>query len=107
MVKKESEVYSKIDTLIELMQQRESATADLIKRVDRVFSLFEEASKHVSEVQSAEARITALSEKLEALLEQNKAIAQGLILLEKYVRGKTRLEPVIGVSKPTSEFGSP
>ena len=108
MVKRESSdpVLEKIDSLIDAMKEREEHTAHLIERVDKMFSLFEEASKQVSEVQSAEARITALSAKLETLLEQNKSIAQGLILLEKYVRGKTRLEPTSN-SKPLPEYSSP
>lgn len=63
----------------------------LIQRIDKLVSLFDEAAKHVGEVETTEAKITALSSKLESLLEQNKAIAQGLILLEKYVRGKSGL----------------
>ena len=68
------------------------STNKLVQRMDKLVSLFDEAAKHVGEVESTEARITALSSKLEFLLEQNKAIAQGLILLEKYVRGKTGLQ---------------
>ena len=97
----------KLDHFIEVMQKREESTHELITRVDKVFSLFEEASKHVDEVQSAETRINTLSTKLESLLEQNKAIAQGLILLEKYVRGKTRLEPTAPSASKPLEFGSP
>lgn len=67
----------------------------LVVRLDKIFAMFEEASKHVGDVETAEAKISNLSTKLEALLEQNKSIAQGLILLEKYIRGKTRLEPTI------------
>lgn len=63
----------------------------LIQRIDKLVSLFDEAAKHVGEVETTEAKIIALSSKLESLLEQNKAIAQGLILLEKYVRGKSGL----------------
>ena len=100
-----AKLLEKMDALVDAMKAREEATADLIGRVDKMFSLFEEASKHVGEVQSSEARINALSAKLESLLDQNKSIAQGLILLEKYVRGKTRLEPAPS-SKPL-EFGSP
>ena len=73
------------------------ATNKLIERIDKLVSLFEEASKHVSEVETTEAKVKSLAEKLETLLEQNKSIAQGLLLLEKYVRGKTRLE---GVPQP-------
>ncbi len=72
----------------------------LITRIDRLVSLFEEASKHVGEVETTEAKVSALTSKLETLLEQNKTIAQGLLLLEKYVRGKTRIggEPQPGMS---------
>jgi len=63
----------------------------LVQRIDKLVSLFDEAAKHVGEVETTEARVVALSEKLELLLEQNKAVAQGLILLEKYVRGKSGL----------------
>ncbi len=67
----------------------------LVNRMDKIISLFEEAAKHVGEVESTEAKVAALSSKLESLLEQNKAIAQGLLLLEKYVRGKS------GIQQPT------
>lgn len=67
----------------------------LVSRLDKIFTIFEEASKHVGDVETAEAKISNLSTKLEALLDQNKTIAHGLIMLEKYVRGKTRLEPSI------------
>ena len=63
----------------------------LINRIDKLVSLFEEASKHVGEVESTEEKVNALTNKLETLLNQNKTIAQGLLLLEKYVRGKTRI----------------
>src|SRR3989338_4263138 len=91
--KSDTDISQQLSELIQVLKEREDSTQTLIKRVDKVFSLFEEASKHVGEVQSAEMRINTLSTKLEALLEQNKVIAQGLVLLEKYVRGKTRLEP--------------
>lgn len=69
--------------------------SSLMLRLDKIFIMFEEASKHVGDVETAETKISNLSTKLESLLEQNKSIAQGLVLLEKYVRGKTRLEPAI------------
>ena len=67
------------------------STNKLVQRIDKLVSLFDEAAKHVGEVESTEAKIAALSSKLESLLDQNKSIAQGLILLEKYVRGKSGL----------------
>lgn len=81
----------------DLMQKNLEATNKLIVRIDKMLSLFEEASKHIAEVESTEAKVKALADKLDSLVEQNKAIAQGLLLLEKYVRGRTRLE---GISQP-------
>lgn len=63
----------------------------LTKRIDKLVSLFEEASKHVTEVTSTEEKVKQLSEKLESLLDQNRTIAKGLIMLEKYIRGKSGL----------------
>ncbi len=90
--KKQKEGFSeeKIDSK-EISQLLDS-TNKLIQRIDKLVSLFDEAAKHVGEVETTEAKIAALSSKLESLLEQNKAIAQGLILLEKYVRGKSGLQ---------------
>ena len=67
------------------------STNKLVTRIDKLVGLFEEAAKNLDEVQSTEAKVNALTTKLETLLDQNKAIAQGLLLLEKYVRGKTGL----------------
>jgi len=63
----------------------------LVTRIDKMVSLFEEASKHVTEVQSTEEKVRNLAVKLDELVEQNKAIARGLLLLEKYVRGRTSM----------------
>ena len=73
----------------------------LVTRIDRLVSLFEEAAKHVGEVETTEAKVNVLASKLEALLDQNKTIAQGLLLLEKYIRGKTRLT---GEPQPSMSF---
>lgn len=56
----------------------------LTKRIDTMVEIFEEAAKNVK-TDSNE----PLRRKLEELLEQNKNIARGLILLEKYVRDKS------------------
>ena len=69
-------------------------TNKLVTRIDKLVMLFEDASKHLDEVQTTEAKVNALATKLEILLDQNKSIAQGLLLLEKYVRGKS------GMSSP-------
>jgi methyl-accepting chemotaxis protein len=92
VVKKEGESNNSKDNLLD-------STNKLVTRIDKLVSLFEEAAKHVGEVETTEAKINALSSRLESLLEQNKAIAQGLLLLEKYVRGKTGLDQQV----PTPE----
>ena len=68
------------------------STEKLVTRIDKLVGLFDEASKHVGEVESTEAKVQELAKRLETLLEQNRVIAQGLVLLEKYVRGKTSLQ---------------
>jgi len=75
----------------------------LTHRVDKLVTIFEEASKHVGEIETNEAKINSLATKLESLLEQNKVIAKGLIMLEKYVRGKIELESTR--IQPKSKFG--
>lgn len=83
----------------DLLEQMEKLT----HRVDKLVGIFEEASKHVGEVETNEAKINALATKLESLLEQNKVIAKGLIMLEKYVRGKTESE--VTRIQPKPKFG--
>jgi len=65
---------------------------DMTKRLDRMLTLFEEAGKKISDVELDEDKMKVLAGKLETLLEQNKDIAKGLILLEKYVRGRSEYE---------------
>ncbi|MFH1209229.1 MAG: hypothetical protein V1663_00360 [archaeon] len=84
-----------IERLIEnsiLLQKKDaelmSSVNELVKKIDRMLNVFEEASKHVIEV-GENKKIIELSEKLESLLEQNKTIAKGLLMLEQYVRNKT------------------
>ena len=60
---------------------------ELITKVDRMLSVFEDAGKHVMEV-GEDKKIRELTDKLDGLLEQNKTIAKGLLMLEKYVRTK-------------------
>ena len=55
-------------------------------KIDRMLTVFEQAALNI---EKGEVLKEPLSDRLEALLEQNKAIARGLILIEKYVRDKT------------------
>lgn len=63
-----------------------SSVNDLNKKIDKMLSLFEEAAKNIEKGSVYE---EPLSKKLESLLEQNKTIARGLVLLERYIRDKT------------------
>lgn len=68
---------------------------DLTKKMDNMVTIFEDAAKHIKEGTDQ-----PLMQKLQNLLEQNKTIAQGLILLEKYVREKSALGGPQFQSKP-------
>ncbi|MBI4158842.1 hypothetical protein HY500_01130 [Candidatus Woesearchaeota archaeon] len=90
-----------IEQLIEnnlILQKKETELMvnvnQLIKRIDRMLNIFEEASKHVMEV-GEEKKIIELADKLEELLNQNKNIAKGLIMLEQYVKTKSQFESPI------------
>lgn len=65
------------------------AMNNLTKRIDKLVNLFEEAAKHLDEVQE-DTRVKDLATKLEELLEQNKTLANGLLMLEKYIRQRQR-----------------
>lgn len=76
---------------------------NLTKKMDSMLSLFSKAAEHIEKGEVEE----PLARKLELLLDQNRKIAKGLILLEKYVRDRA-----IGLSSssfppkalPQSEF---
>lgn len=57
----------------------------LTKKVDSLLNVFEKAAEEIKKGEVEE----PLSKRLEALIEQNKTIARGLLLLEKYIREKT------------------
>lgn len=76
----------------------------LIKRIDKLVSIFEDASKHVTDVELNDERLKNLTGRLENLLEQNKEIARGLILLEQYIRSKTPEVPRTQFSQQVPEF---
>ncbi|MDD5254306.1 MAG: hypothetical protein PHG05_04400 [Candidatus Nanoarchaeia archaeon] len=60
-----------------------SAVNQLVSKMTEMVDLFEDAAKHIKSGTDE-----PLVRKLEVLLEQNKNIARGLVLLEKYVRDK-------------------
>lgn len=83
-----------VDELIKNNITLQKATVDLLdsvnqlsQKTDRLLSLFEEAAKNIEKTEMKE----PLAKQLETLLEQNKIIARGLVLLEKYIRDRTSL----------------
>ena len=97
----------KTEKLIENSINLQSKIVDLVssvnnlnKRVGHLVDIFEGAAKDVKEVKGVDEQVIALANKLEMLLEQNKNIAKGLLLLEKYVRGKNEMT----VPKPLTEY---
>ena len=69
---------------IELLKSMYSLTS----RIDKLITIFEEAANNVGNIEE-DKRIKELTDKLETLLDQNKNLANGLLLLEKYVRNKS------------------
>ena len=60
------------------------SVSDLTKKVDNLVSIFQKAAEHIEKGEVSE----PLARKLTDLLEQNKKIAQGLLLLERFVRSR-------------------
>ena len=68
------------------------STKMLSERIDKLVGLFEEATKQITSG-SEEDKIKELGLKIEGLVQQNKDIARGLVLLEDYVRGSGSISP--------------
>ena len=85
-------------SLIEASTAITNNTAVLVKKIDglagrieKLLGVFEEASKHVMDA-GEERRVIELADKLEELLEQNRSLTKGLLMLENYVRTKQQFE---------------
>ena len=88
---------NQVNELIKNNVSLQNATLDLIEsvnklteRMDRILSLFEEAAKNIEKSEVEE----PLANKLEELLEQNKVIARGLVLIEKFIREKQNINNI-------------
>ncbi len=89
---KSSKTEELISALVENELSLQKKTVELIntfnvlsQRIDRFLGVFEKAASRIERGEIEE----PLAKKLESLIEQNKTIARGLLLLEKYVREKT------------------
>ena len=61
----------------------------MTRRMDRMLSLFEEAAKNIERAEKLDEK--PLAKQISDLVEQNKTIAGGLILIERFVRDKTSI----------------
>ncbi|MEK6835100.1 MAG: hypothetical protein AABX61_02450 [Nanoarchaeota archaeon] len=89
--KKEKAPSSLVNLNIELQKKNIElleAMHNLTQRIDNLVNVFEEAAKNVANVED-NSRVRDLATKLEELLDQNKSLANGLLLLERYVRSKS------------------
>lgn len=87
-------------SLIESSQVIAQHTAILVKkidtlsnRIDKMLGVFEEASKHVMDA-GEDRRVIELADKLDELLEQNRILTKGLMMLENYVKTRTQFDRV-------------
>jgi len=64
-----------------------NAISELSSKISRMVDIFDEAATHIKSGTDE-----PLVNKLEKLLDQNKVIANGLILLEKYIREKSAMQ---------------
>ncbi|MFH1592648.1 MAG: hypothetical protein ABIB47_04760 [Candidatus Woesearchaeota archaeon] len=97
MVRKSSSRITKqdiIDHLVKNNIELQKKTADLLismniltKKVDGLVEIFQKAAEHIEKGEIKE----PLARKLTDLLEQNKKIAHGLLLLERFVRSKENI----------------
>ncbi|MBT6044494.1 hypothetical protein HOG54_00375 [Candidatus Woesearchaeota archaeon] len=84
---------------LELLESMNKMT----RRMDRMLSLFEEAAKNIERAEKLDEK--PLAKQISDLVEQNKTIARGLILIERFVRDKTTIgfNPTNLQSKPLSK----
>ncbi|MBU2496482.1 MAG: hypothetical protein KJ767_00285 [Nanoarchaeota archaeon] len=79
------------------------STDELNKKMSRLLSLIEKASESFSEgAPESELGTATVVNRMEELIRQNKTIARGLILLEKYVRDN--VDKKEGEFKPLPEY---
>ena len=74
------------------------STNQLVKSMHRVaeqnsemLKIFNEASKHINDIEVKDESLRPMFKRLDDLLEQNKTIARGLLMLERYVRERASL----------------
>ncbi len=110
--KKESPSEPLIDELIKHNVALEKVSLELLEsvnkmthRMDRMLSLFEEAAKNIEQAERLEDKPVA--KQLNDLIEQNKVLARGLLLIERFIRDRTSIgfTPQNSGAKPLPKAG--
>lgn len=92
-----------IETSVELQKKLVDATVamnNLSKQQGELLNTFKEAAKHINDVDVKDENLRPLIKRLDDLLNQNRTIARGLVLLEKYVKEKTQPMPLRPPQQP-------
>lgn len=83
-----------IDELIKHNIALEKVSLELLEsvnkmthRMDRMLSLFEEAAKNIEAAETFDEK--PVIKQISELVEQNKVLARGLLLIERFIRDKT------------------
>ena len=69
-----------------------NAIHSLAERIDKLVEIFEEAAKNLSNA-NEDTRVDELTKKLDDLLDQNKNLSNGLMMIERYVKTKSLETP--------------
>ncbi len=92
----DSDIKKLVDNSVQLQKLTISLVESnnkLVKKVDDLVSLFEEAAKNVSSGNYEE--IVTLNNKINSLIQENKQLARGLVLMEqKFKQGGFRASPI-------------
>jgi len=92
----DSELKKLVDNSVQLQKLTISLVESnnkLVKKVDDLISLFEEAAKNVSSGNYEE--IVTLNNKINSLIQENKQLARGLVLMgQKFKQGGFRASPI-------------
>ena len=95
-----------VEISVELQKKLVDATIamnNLAKQQGELLNTFKEAAKHMNDIDVQDENLRPLIKRLDDLLNQNRTIARGLVLLESYVKEKTQSMPPM---QPTQQQGS-
>ncbi|QQG38908.1 MAG: hypothetical protein HYS32_00375 [Candidatus Woesearchaeota archaeon] len=92
----EGNKHSKIDVLIETSIDLQKSLTDAVIAMNKVVhqqeelvNIFTDAAKHINDVEVKDENLRPLVKRLDELLQQNRVVARGLLMLEKYVKERS------------------